>query len=504
MNSAVECRRPGLTLALLAFAQFVIAIDYNIVYVALPDIGSDLGFSAQSLQWAVSAYAVAFGGFLLFGGRAVDRVGGRRVFLTAFAVYGAASLAGGLADSPGLLIAARAAQGLGGALLFPATLTLIFLAFPPGPVRMRALAVWGGSGSAGLAAGALLGGVLTDWFGWSAVFLLNVPLAAVALVAAPGLLPADGPRGVRGGGFDLPGALIATLAVSVFVFGIASGPDAGWLSARGAGAIAVGVVGLALFVLREAKTASPLMPPRLFRIHSLSVTLVVIFVFMGALSTEYYLFTQYVQGVLHYDALRAGFAFLPLGLFSVIGAGRVSTAAISRFGVRATLAAGMTGVALGTALIAAGMSVGGSYWAIVPGVAVWGVLGGMTFATMFASAGAGVDPAEQGVASALASTAQQVGGAVGLAIMVAVANAGLDIGTGTGTGTGTGAGGPVPAAALVHGFRVAGWATALAALAGALVALALKRQGPASQEPEEGEGADDAGAADSQPVTMQG
>ena len=482
MTSTSERRRSGLTLALLAFAQFVIAIDYNIVYVALPDIGDKLGFSAQSLQWVVSAYAVAFGGFLLFGGRAVDRIGGRRVFLAAFAVYGAASLVGGLSTGSGLLIAARAAQGLGAALLFPATLTLIFLAFPEGPGRTRALAVWGGSGSAGLAAGALLGGVLTDWFGWPAVFLINVPLAVVAMAVAPRLLPADRPQPGRRGGFDLPGALLVTIAVSVFVFGIASGPDAGWLSTRGAGAIAVGVLGVALFALREARVASPLMPLRMFRVRSLSVTLVVIFIFMGALSTEYYLFTQYVQGVLKYDALHAGFAFLPLGLFSVVGAGPLSTAAARRFGMRTTLAVGMAGVAAGTALIAAGMAVGGSYWAMVPAITVWGLLGGMTFATMYASAAVGVDPAEQGVASALASTAQQVGGAVVLAILVAVANAGLD----------THSGHAVPAAALVHGFRTASWVTAVAALGGALVALGLRRAGALAQGSDKSESGTDA------------
>lgn len=452
-------------MALLAFAQFVIAIDYNIVYVALPDIGGKLGFSAQSLQWVVSAYAIAFGGFLLLGGRAVDRIGPRRMFLIAFAVYGVASLAGGLATGAGILLAARAVQGLGGALLFPATLTLIFTSFDEGPARGRALAVWGGSGSAGLAAGALLGGVLTDYLGWASVFLINVPLAAVALIAALRLLAPDAPRGRGQGGFDLRGALIATAGVSLFVFGVASGPDAGWLSVRGAGAIVAGLALVALFVMVEAHTRDPLMPLRMLANHSLTVTMVIIFIFMGALSTEYYLFTTYIQTVLRYNALQAGFAFLPLGLFSMIGAGKLSTLATGRWGIRATLAVGMLGVAAGTAAIAVGMSVGGSYPPLVPGLVIWGLFGGMTFAVMFASAGAGIAPAEQGVASALASTSQQIGGAVGLAALVAVANAGLDPHHRS----------AIAPSAVVHGLRDAGWVAAAVAVAGALIALSLKR-----------------------------
>lgn len=186
-------RRAGATLALLAFAQLIIALDYNIVYVALPDIGHELGFSVSSLQWVVSAYAVAFGGLLLLGGRACDRVGPRRIFTLGLLTYGVASLAGGLATSPGLLVAARAGQGLGGALLFPATLTLISVSFAEGRARHRAFAVWGTAGGSGMILGSLLGGVLTDWYGWAAVFFVNVPLAAIAVLLVRPLLTAIHP-----------------------------------------------------------------------------------------------------------------------------------------------------------------------------------------------------------------------------------------------------------------------------------------------------------------------
>ncbi|HEX4815969.1 MAG TPA: MFS transporter, partial [Nonomuraea sp.] len=281
-------------LALLAFAQFISAIDYNIVYVALPEIGRQIGFSTQTLQWVVSAYAVAFGGFLLLGGRAADLLGRRRMFAVALALYGIASLAGGLATSPGLLIAARAVQGLGGALLLPATLSLINTTFAEGPARSRALAVWGGAGGVGLALGSLLGGVLTDALGWESVFFVNVPLAAVAVVGAFILFPAE-PRGDRRRGFDLPGAFTATLGSTLLVFGLAQGPEAGWGSPVIVGAVLASVASLGLFVVIEARSAEPLMPLRLFTNRSLTAAMAVTFIFMGTFGTQYYILTVYLQ-----------------------------------------------------------------------------------------------------------------------------------------------------------------------------------------------------------------
>jgi EmrB/QacA subfamily drug resistance transporter len=412
---------------LLAFAQFVVALDYNIVYVALPDIGRALDFTPQSLQWVVSAYAVGFGGFLLFGGRMVDRAGARRVFVAGLVLFGLACLAGGFAGDPGTLVAARAAQGLGAALLTPATLALINTGFAEGTERNRALAVWGACGSGGLAAGALLGGVLTDAFGWRSVLFVLVPLALVAAFAARPLLTADA-RTDRTGGFDATGAVLATAGSSLLVLGLVSGPDAGWLSLCGAGALVAGAVLLAVFVLVERRTRDPLVPLRLFGNRALVTAIVVILVFQSALGGAYYVFTVYLQGVLSYDALQAGLAFVPLTLVSMAASLMLTGPLIARWGVRATLLAGMVVNGAGMALLAFGMAIDAPFWSVLAGLVVWGVGGGVTFPAMFAAAGSGVAPGEQGVASALATSAQQIGGAAGLAVLVAVANgvAGVD------------------------------------------------------------------------------
>ncbi|MEV2223536.1 MFS transporter [Nocardia vinacea] len=349
-----------LALALLAFAQFVIAIDYNIVYVALPDIGHALGFSSQSLQWVVSAYAVGLGGLLLLGGRAVDRFGQRRLFIGGLTLYGTSSLLGGLAVAPGMLIAARAIQGLGGALLTPATLALIATVFPEGAPRNRAMAVWGTAGGAGLAAGSLLGGVLASSLGWQWVFYVNVPLTAVAVLAAPRLLPADPPPSTRDG-FDLPGALVATLGACLLVFGLAAGPEAGWTSPRGIGAIGAGAGLLAVFVLIERHTRDPLMPLRLLRIRSLATAMAVMFIFMGTLSGQYYVFTTYLQDVLGFDALHAGLAFLPLTLIAIASTERLVAPLLNRWGLRTTLSVGLLINALGMGAFTIGIAPGGSY-----------------------------------------------------------------------------------------------------------------------------------------------
>ncbi|MFJ2771621.1 MFS transporter [Streptomyces sp. NPDC087300] len=242
------------TLALLAFAQLIISVDYNIVYVALPEIGGGLGFSAQHLQWVISAYAVAFGGFLLLGGRACDLFGPRRTFVLGLSLYGVSSLAGGLATGPGLLIAARAVQGVGGAFLFPATLTLVGTLFAEGRERNRAYSVWGAAGGSGLIVGALLGGVLPQLLGWRSVLYVNVPLALIAVVAAVRLIAPDTAERA-GRRIDLPGALTSTLGVTGLVFALVQGPESGWLSATVVLSAAAGAALLGAFLLIMASTA---------------------------------------------------------------------------------------------------------------------------------------------------------------------------------------------------------------------------------------------------------
>jgi EmrB/QacA subfamily drug resistance transporter len=447
---------PGARLALLASTQLVIALDYNIVYVALPDIAAALELSAQSVQWVVSAYAVGLGGLLLLGGRAVDRLGARRLFIVGLALYGVASLIGGFSDTAGLLIAARAVQGIGGAMLTPATLALIFIGFAEGPERNRAMAAWGMGGSAGLAAGSLLGGVLTEYLGWQSVFFVNVPLALGAAWLGRSLLPADPARtsGLRG--FDLPGALLATAGSSLLVFGLVSGSEAGWTSARTLGTLAAGIVLLAVLAIVEGRTADPLIPLRLVRGRNLATTMAVIAVFQATLGGGFYVLTTYLQPVLGYSALEAGLAFLPLTLVCMFAALKLIPPVIARWGVRATLTGSLLGTGAGIALVGAGMSADGSFWAILPGTLVWGLFGGLAFVTLFVSAGTGVAPAEQGIASGLATTAQQIGGAMGLAAIIAVLTAsGADD--------------------LLGGLHRATWTAAVATAAAALLALALPR-----------------------------
>ncbi|MFD8567754.1 MFS transporter [Streptomyces sp. NPDC059639] len=439
-------------LGLLALTQLIVALDYNIVYVALPDIGRELGFGPASVQWVVSAYSVGLGGLLLFGGRAVDRLGARRMFMTGLALYGIASLAGGLAPGAGVLIAARAVQGIGGALLTPATLALIYRGFAEGPARNKALGAWGMAGSAGLAAGSLLGGVLTNYLGWEWVFFVNVPLALSCALAAPRLLPADPPR--TPGGFDVPGALLATAGSALLVFGLASGADAGWASLRAAGALTAGAVLLVALLAVEARTRDPLIPLRLARGRSLATTMIVIAVFQGTLGGGYYILTSYLQPVRGYSSLEAGLSFLPLTLVCMLAAVKLTPPLLGRFGIRATLAASTVGTGIGIAAMVLGTTADGGFWTLLPGSVVWGLFGGVAFVTLFASAGSGVAPHEQGVASGLATSTKELGGALGLAVFVALATS---------------------TPHLLDGLHLAGWTAAAVTVAGGLIALALER-----------------------------
>ncbi|WP_052849784.1 MFS transporter [Streptomyces avicenniae] len=459
-------RRPGPTLALLAFAQLIISIDYNIVYVALPEIGSGLGFSAQNLQWVISAYAVAFGGFLLLGGRASDLFGPRRMFVLGLGLYAASSLLGGLAGSPALLIAARALQGVGGAFLFPATLTLVSTGFAEGRERNRAFAVWGTAGGSGMILGSLLGGVLTDAFGWESVFFVNVPLAGAAALLAFVVIAPDAAR--RGGrSVDVVGALTSTLGVTAVVFALVQGPESGWLSPQVLAAAVGGAVLLAGFVGVELRSADPLLPLRLFRNRNLSVGTAVTFLYMGTFGTLLYFLTVYFQGVHGYDALTTGLAFLvPMAAIALGSqtAGRLAT----RHGIRPVLVASLVVGGAGAVLAGAAMATDASYLALVPGLVVLGIGQGAGYTLMFGAAALGVAAEDQGIASGVASTSQQVGGAVGLALLVAVANAGLD-----------GLGGEALRSATTEGLRTAVFVAAAGIAVTALVALGLRGPGAA-------------------------
>jgi EmrB/QacA subfamily drug resistance transporter len=416
--------RHGPTLALLAFAMLIVSLDQYIVVVALPEIGRDLGYSAQTLQVVISAYAVASAGFLLLGGRAADLLGRRRVFVSGLALYTGGSLAGGLTSTPEVLLAARAVQGLGGALVFPATLSLVNTTFSEGRDRNRALAVWGGAGAAGLVIGVLLGGVLTHAFGWEAVFFVNVPLAGLAVLLAFALIPVDRER-ETGRSFDLPGALSATLGVTLLVFALVRGPGLGWGSPAVLGSAMAGLLLLAAFAVIERHSPDPLLPPRLLANRNLATAVVIAFLFSATFGSVLYFLTLYFQDVRGYDALETGVAFL-LPTAVVVTGSALAGQLVTRCGLRPTLVAALAIGAVGAVALGLAMTPDGSYVALIPGLVLLSIGDGVVFTTMFIAAGTGVDDREQGVASGIAFTSTSVGAAVGLALLVLVANSGTE------------------------------------------------------------------------------
>ena len=416
--------RQNATLALLAFAMLIVSLDQYIVVVALPEIGRDLGYSAQSLQAVISAYAVASAGLLLLGGRAADLVGRRRVFLFGLVLYGGASLAGGLALTPGILLVARAVQGIGGAFVYPATLALVNVTFAEGRERNRALAVWGSAGAAGLVIGVLLGGLLTYALGWEAVFFVNVPLAGTAVLLALRLIPRDSARETHRK-FDLPGALSATFGVTLVVFALIQGPNFGWGSPLILLSAAAGLLLLGALVIIERRSRDPLVPPRLLGNRSLDTAVAIAFLFMATFGSVLYFLSLYFPDVHGYDALETGIGFLLPTAIVVAGsalAGRMTT----RFGLRLTLVAALSVGALGALALGLTMSHDSTYVALIPGLIALSIGDGIVFTTMFIAAGTGVSDRDQGISSGIASTGGGIGAAVGLAVLVLVANAGTE------------------------------------------------------------------------------
>ncbi|GHF44636.1 MFS transporter [Streptomyces griseosporeus] len=450
------------TLALLALAQLLYALDLNIVFVALPEIGRDLGFPGQTQQLVVSAYVVFAGGFLLFGGRAADLLGRRRMFVLALWLYAASSLAGGLATGPGVIIAARAVQGIAGALLLPSTLSLINTLFEEGPRRNRALAVWGGAGASGLTIGALLGGVLTENFGWHAVFYVNVPLGAAIALGALFVVPRDPGRTVRCG-FDLPGSLSVTGGATLLVFALVEGPERGWGDGLVVCALVVAALLLAVFAVVEARSADPLMPFRLFRNRHLTVGMAVTFLYMATFGVLPYFLTVLMQTVHGYGALRTGLGFL-LPSVAIAAGTQLGERFAGRIGTRTTLVTGFVTGAIGTAVLALGFDADAGYGLLVPGLVVSGVGQGIVWTAMWIVAATGTAPQEQGVANGIASTALNIGNAIGLAVFTVVADLGTEGRTGGALRAATADGG-----ALVVLLTAAGM------VAGLLATLTLRR-----------------------------
>jgi EmrB/QacA subfamily drug resistance transporter len=410
------------TLLLSCLAQFMVVLDVSVVNVALPSIHGALHFSEQDLQWVVNAYTVTFAGFLLLGGRAADLLGRRRVFVAGLALFGVASLAGGLAQSQVELIAARAVQGLGGAVIAPASLSILTTTFREGAARNRAVGIWGAMGGAGGAAGALLGGILTQYLGWRWILFINVPVGLIAAVASARLL-AEGRDPSRAQSFDLAGALSATVGLSLLVLGIVRTDVSGWGSASALGFMAAGVALLAAFVAIEARLArQPLMPLRIYRSRTLTASNVVVLLVGAATFSMWFFMSLYLQQVHGYSAIRTGLAFLPMTMFIIAGS-TLASRAVTRVGTQPLLVTGMLAQAVGMAWFA-GLSPDSGYLAsiLVPSLLI--AIGiGLSFVPVTISAVAGVAAHEAGLASGLVNTSRLFGGALGLAILAALATA---------------------------------------------------------------------------------
>jgi EmrB/QacA subfamily drug resistance transporter len=412
--------RHSLLLAVCCTAQFMVILDIAIVNVALYSIRASLGFSVLDLQWVVSAYTIAFAGFLMLGGRASDLFGQRRTFIAGVSLFTAASLLGGLAPSQAVLIGARGAQGLGGAIMAAASLAIITSSFAAGPERMRAVGLWGAMNGAGGAAGTLLGGVITQALSWRWILLVNVPIGIAAILIAR-VAVAERRRADRARSFDLAGALSVTGGLLALVYGIVSAGSHGWGSLSALGPVAIGLALLGAFVVIEGRlAAAPLVPLRVFANRLLRTSNFVVALFSAAMFPMWYLTTLYMQEVLHLSPLGAGLGFLPMSLTIMACATRAG-GLVAKHGAGRVLGGGLALMALGMALFAR-VSVNGSYLAdvMVPGLLVaTGVGFTVVPSTIAATASAAVD--EAGLASGVVGTSRQVGGALGLAILTSLA-----------------------------------------------------------------------------------
>jgi EmrB/QacA subfamily drug resistance transporter len=446
---------------LACVAQFMVILDVSVVNVALPSIRESLHFSGTGLQWVVNAYAIAFAGFLLLGGRMADLLGRRRVFIGGLLLFSLASLVGGLATSQGMLVGARAAQGFGGAIISPASLAIITTTFSDGSDRNKAVGAWGAMGGAGGAFGVLVGGVLTDALSWQWILFINVPIGLAAALLTPRYVP----EGRAAGGtrnFDVAGALSVTLGLVAIVYAVVRTEVNGWGSEQTIGVLAVGVALIALFLAIEGRFATrPLMPLRIFRSRALSGANAVVFLLGAGMFGMWFFVSLYLQQVLGYSPLKAGVAFLPMTLAIIVGS-TVSSRLTSRRGAKPLLVTGMTLQAIGLVLFT-GVSAHGTYVADVLAPSLFVAAGiGMAFVPVTIAAVAGVEPGEAGLASGLVNTSRQMGGALGLALLATAATARIDaLG---GQGVEALASGYAHAFGIAAGFAVAGATVALLVL----------------------------------------
>src|SRR3954452_9662806 len=451
-------------LAIVCAAFFMTVLDVSIVNVALPSIGRSLHFSESSLQWVITAYAITFGGFLLLGGRAADLLGRRRVFLAGVALFTVASFLCGLAWSEGVLIGARALQGLGAAIISPAALSIIITTFDEGPERNKALGIWGAVGGSGAAVGVLAGGILTRYFGWEWIFFVNVPVGIAVLALQRRFVSESKAEGIERGADPL-GAITITAGLALLVYAISNAPADGWTSARTIVLMLASVALLVGFVVIESVVKVPLVRLAFFRHQTVSAANIVGFLLGAALFSNFFLLTLYVQQVLGYSALRAGLTFLFTAGTAVIVAA-AAQALTTKLGPKPVMAIGLALLGAG-ALVYTQLGTDSSFASsLLPGYVLVGIGIPMAFIPVSIAALAGVEPHEAGLASGLINTSQQIGGAIGVAVASTILfthfNDAVKIGT-------------APPTALTDGVNLAFWVIAGVAFAAVIAALTLIR-----------------------------
>ncbi len=469
MTESLDNRKRWLALMVLCLGVLMIVLDTTIVNVALPSIRTDLGFTETSLVWVVNAYMLTFGGFLLLGGRLGDLYGHRRVFLAGLVLFTLASLACGISTTQGLLIAARAVQGLGGAIVSAVSLSLIMNLFTEPADRAKAMGVYGFVCAGGGSIGVLLGGLLTSSLSWHWIFLVNLPIGVAVYALCIALLPSA--RGqAHGEKLDVAGAVTVTLSLMLAVYGVVNGNEAGWRSAQTLGLLGTAVALLAIFIAIEARVKHPLMPLGLFRLRSVSVSNVVGVLWAAAMFAWFFISALYMQLVLAYTPMQIGLAFLPANVIMAVFSLGLSAKIVMRFGIRRPLAAGLWLAAIGLALFARAPVDGRFAIDVLPGMLLLGLGAGMAFNPLLLAAMSEVSASESGLASGVVNTAFMMGGALGLAVLASIAAAQ--------TGSMLAAGASTPLA-LTGGYQMAFLVGAVfAAVAGLLGALLLRSAMP--------------------------
>src|SRR3954452_12665629 len=454
---------PNAVLAVVAVAQFMVILDGTVVNVALPTIQTHLGFSEQSLSWVLNAYTLMFGGFLLLGGRAADRLGRRRLFVAGIVLFSGASLVCGLAQSEGMLLVARGAQGLGGAMVSPAALSIILTTFAEGPDRNRALAVWGAIAGAGGAAGVLLGGVIVQAISWRWVFFINVPIGAAALAVTPRIVPESRSPAAVNRGYDAGGAITITLGLIALVFTLIKTGSWGWGSGKTIAGFVIAGTLIAAFIAIEKRHPDPLVPLRIFSNRSLAASDVTMLLVAAGLFGMFYFCTLYLQQVLGFSALKTGVSYLPFSL-TLVAASAAASRVVDRFTPKPVLVTGLLITTAGFIVLIQASGHGDYVSHVLPSLVILGIGLGMSFVPITIAATTGVAPEDSGLASGLLNTTQQVGGSLGLAVLSTVST--------TRFADALHGGAALPAA-LTHGFKGAFTLAAIICAAGAAVALVL-------------------------------